>query len=391
MYCLIQFYVQLRTALSEHSPFLKVLAIKLVIFLSFWQSAAISVGTSTLNIVRPNQVIAYPDLKVGIPSLLLCFEMAIFAILHLWAFPYRPYLAAAKPTFYPSPDPALGLPPRENEHAPRSQGGFWGFAALWDALNLWDVAKAFGRGVRWLFVGVKHRHQDVSYHSTSRKDSAADESVDMADLDLAGKRRNKGGSANAAAGLGAGRPGARSTDHLPIANEFRRSRYGVLTGYGGAGAGAGAGGGGGGVGGGVEEGVTIGPGGIGGVGEEHAGLIAHAQPEPHSPAGGVGLAVSPGRRRGGDNPYDYDYDGGDGDDYHGARRQQQRQQQQDYAYPPAAAPYGGVASLSTVEEEEPYDRSGAYGGGGGNPRNSTQIKVGAALWGARPPQEGGPR
>lgn len=38
MYCLIQFYIQLRQDLTEHRPFLKILAIKLVIFLSFWQT-----------------------------------------------------------------------------------------------------------------------------------------------------------------------------------------------------------------------------------------------------------------------------------------------------------------------------------------------------------------
>ena len=45
MYCLIQFYIQLRRDLSVHSPFLKVVAIKLVIFLSFWQT----VGRSSLD------------------------------------------------------------------------------------------------------------------------------------------------------------------------------------------------------------------------------------------------------------------------------------------------------------------------------------------------------
>jgi len=72
MFCVVQFYVQLREPLADHQPFLKVLAIKLVIFLSFWQTVAISLGTSTLNLVHPNDVLAYPDIKVGIPSLLLC-------------------------------------------------------------------------------------------------------------------------------------------------------------------------------------------------------------------------------------------------------------------------------------------------------------------------------
>ena len=40
MYCLIQFYIQLRGDLAEHSPLLKVIAIKLVIFLSFWQTVS---------------------------------------------------------------------------------------------------------------------------------------------------------------------------------------------------------------------------------------------------------------------------------------------------------------------------------------------------------------
>ena len=40
MYCLIQFYHQTSQDIKQHSPFLKILSIKLVIFLSFWQSAS---------------------------------------------------------------------------------------------------------------------------------------------------------------------------------------------------------------------------------------------------------------------------------------------------------------------------------------------------------------
>ncbi|KAH8884808.1 putative DUF300 domain protein, partial [Thozetella sp. PMI_491] len=217
MYCVIQFYIQLKVPLAVHRPFLKVLAIKLVIFLSFWQSFAISIGTSTLDIVHANEVLAYPDIKVGIPALLLCFEMALFAILHLWAFPWRPYADDAPTSYYPNPDLNSSLPSRENEHGPR-QGGFLGIKALWDAVNIWDILKAFGRGIRWLFVGVKHRREDVSYRTT-RKNSATENGLDMDDL-------QKTDTSYGGGPVGMHKAGAKSTDHLPIAHEFRRSQYG---------------------------------------------------------------------------------------------------------------------------------------------------------------------
>ena len=162
MYCLIQFYIQTRHGIAEHKPFLKVLAIKLVIFLSFWQTWAISIGTSTLKIVHPNRKLAYPDLKVGVPALLLCIEMAIFSVLHIFAFPYGPYRSEEQGTFYPNPDPSKSTAQVENPNL-KPAGGPLGLLAIWDALNIWDFVKAFGRGTRWLFCGVKRRKEDSSY------------------------------------------------------------------------------------------------------------------------------------------------------------------------------------------------------------------------------------
>lgn len=51
MFCLIQFYIQLRVDLAPHKPFLKVLCIKLVIFFSFWQT----VGVSHVNFTDPSR------------------------------------------------------------------------------------------------------------------------------------------------------------------------------------------------------------------------------------------------------------------------------------------------------------------------------------------------
>ncbi|KKY34207.1 putative duf300 domain [Diaporthe ampelina] len=202
MYCVIQFYVQLKTELSSHKPFLKVLAIKGVIFLSFWQTMAISVGTGELDIISPSAILSYPDISVGIPSLLLCIEMLLFSIMHIWAYPWRPYRQDASPIFYPLPNKESTAPPQENVHIPPA-GGSIGLKALWDALNLWDVIKAFGRGMRWLFVGAKRRREDISYRkNTDINMDGKDTSYPLHPYDRV--------------------PVGKSTDHLPIATEFRK-------------------------------------------------------------------------------------------------------------------------------------------------------------------------
>ncbi|KAL7627577.1 hypothetical protein AAE478_001770 [Parahypoxylon ruwenzoriense] len=323
MYCLIQFYVQLKEPLAEHRPFLKVLAIKLVIFLSFWQTIAISLGTSTLHIVNPTAALAYPDLKVGVPSLMLCVEMAIFGILHLWAFPYAPYVEGSKTSYYPVADPSMGMPPRENEHGPK-MGGFIGLKAFGDALNLWDVIKAFGRGMRWLFVGVKHRRQDPSYQVKVPDDM--DTSYPMKPF-------------------AADHPGGKSTDHLPIATEFRRSTFGVPKSPGDR------------------------------IPEESAGLITYAQPNPTSPS----RQLSP---------------------YLDARRPQSHD---DLRAPGHYVPYDDTrGDIGTASARYEYDSNEAYGSQGGSTagwserqggarpgqRTTAQVQVGNALWGDQNPQAG---
>lgn len=170
MVCIVQVYVQLREPLADQKLFTKILAIKLVVFLVLWQTVLISVGTSNLHVIKPTATVSYPDIKVGIPNLLVCIEMACFAIFHFWAFDYRPYRENAPPSFYPVPDATRGGPQLENRHQPPS-GGFLGILAFIDALNPWDLVKAFARGVRWLMCGVKRRKDDASYANSMQLSS----------------------------------------------------------------------------------------------------------------------------------------------------------------------------------------------------------------------------
>ena len=182
MFCLIQFYIQLRQDLAEHRPFLKVLCIKLVIFFSFWQSVSdyptsvckvapqanarqlvISFLSSSSGPLQPTAKMAYPDIYVGIPSVLLCIEMAIFSIMHLFAFPWKPYSIK-----HSHKDPITASGSGYSGESPRYKGGPFGILAFADAFNPWDIIKASARGFRWLFVGSRHRHTDSSYQKPAK-------------------------------------------------------------------------------------------------------------------------------------------------------------------------------------------------------------------------------
>jgi hypothetical protein len=156
MYCLIQFYIQLKDDLAPHRPFLKVLCIKLVIFFCFWQSWIISLLTAEGGPLKATEQIAGPDLRIGIPSMLTCVEMAIFSLLHIWAFPWKPYDLNRQNPLDTAMD-GYSSQPKSYAHGP--------IRAILDALNPWDILKACSRGFRWLFVGVRHREKDSSYQT----------------------------------------------------------------------------------------------------------------------------------------------------------------------------------------------------------------------------------
>jgi hypothetical protein len=91
--------------------------------------------------------------------MLLCVEMAIFAVMHLFAFPWREYDLSKTPYSDPVTAPGSGF----SGTAPKYHGGRMGIKAYGDTFNPWDLIKATARGFRWLFVRRRHRHHDVSY------------------------------------------------------------------------------------------------------------------------------------------------------------------------------------------------------------------------------------
>ena len=83
--------------------------------------------------------------------------MAIFSVLHIFSFPWKPYAIGQEAEF-------------DGSGKANFYGGPFGLKALLDAFNPWDQIKAVARGTRWLFVGRKRRTLDPSYQK-------ADESI----------------------------------------------------------------------------------------------------------------------------------------------------------------------------------------------------------------------
>ncbi|EOD48236.1 putative duf300 domain protein [Neofusicoccum parvum UCRNP2] len=166
MIFLMQFYLQFKDALQHHNPFLKFLAIKFVVFLSYVQTFILQQLTSGDSpTLEPSRTISYHSLDVGIPNLILCVEMAIAAILHLWAYPWRGYASVGveDPRELVSPTAAIELGSEEDiigrlpkTDAKKSGSFVAGLRVFVDAMNFWDIAEAIFYSGRWLFVRNQH-------------------------------------------------------------------------------------------------------------------------------------------------------------------------------------------------------------------------------------------
>ena len=122
----------------------------------------ISSITSTGAIKASNRI-QTPDIRIGIPSMLLCIEMAIFSVFHLWAFPWKVY-DVRRSKIVASESAAGFLPDPKTAY----RGGPFGSKALMDAFNPWDIIKAISRGFKWFLVGRMTRMQDISYKSSTQ-------------------------------------------------------------------------------------------------------------------------------------------------------------------------------------------------------------------------------
>ncbi|KAK3816385.1 MAG: organic solute transporter Ostalpha-domain-containing protein, partial [Benniella sp.] len=89
-YFLIMFYFTVREELKEYSPFYKFMAVKLVVFFSFWQLVVVE-GLVYFGIIKETTYWSTANISVGINAVLIDIEMVFFALMHVKAFSYKPY------------------------------------------------------------------------------------------------------------------------------------------------------------------------------------------------------------------------------------------------------------------------------------------------------------
>eukprot|EP00250_Pteridium_aquilinum_P016244 c23021_g2_i1 orf=593-2020(-) len=87
LYALVLFYVACKDLLRPFKPVPKFVIIKSVVFLTYWQGVLVFLAAKT-------GVIKNSDDAADVQNFIICVEMAMAAVGHLYAFPYKEYAEA---------------------------------------------------------------------------------------------------------------------------------------------------------------------------------------------------------------------------------------------------------------------------------------------------------
>ncbi|KAJ4874528.1 Protein LAZ1-like protein 1 [Raphanus sativus] len=87
LYCLVQFYNVIKDKLAPIKPLAKFLTFKSIVFLTWWQGIIVaflfSMGLFKGSLAK--------ELKTRIQDYIICIEMGVAAVVHLYVFPAAPY------------------------------------------------------------------------------------------------------------------------------------------------------------------------------------------------------------------------------------------------------------------------------------------------------------
>ncbi|KAJ1692546.1 hypothetical protein LUZ63_009244 [Rhynchospora breviuscula] len=89
LYCLVQFYAVIKDELAHIKPLAKFLVFKSIVFLTWWQDVAIAILFSMGFLKGP--IAEALQFKSSIQDFIICIEMGVASIVHIFVFPSKPY------------------------------------------------------------------------------------------------------------------------------------------------------------------------------------------------------------------------------------------------------------------------------------------------------------
>ncbi|RWR90587.1 protein LAZ1 isoform X1 [Cinnamomum micranthum f. kanehirae] len=89
LYCLVQFYTVTKDELAHIKPLAKFLVFKSIVFLTWWQGVAIAL-LYALGLFK-SPIAQGLQFKSSVQDFIICIEMGVASIVHLFVFPAKPY------------------------------------------------------------------------------------------------------------------------------------------------------------------------------------------------------------------------------------------------------------------------------------------------------------
>ncbi|XP_056169981.1 protein LAZ1 isoform X2 [Syzygium oleosum] len=89
LYCLVQFYTVTNDELAHIKPLAKFLTFKSIVFLTWWQGVAIAI-LYALGLFK-SPIAQALQFKSSVQDFIICIEMGIASVVHLYVFPAKPY------------------------------------------------------------------------------------------------------------------------------------------------------------------------------------------------------------------------------------------------------------------------------------------------------------
>ncbi|KAL7102341.1 hypothetical protein ACP275_08G114100 [Erythranthe tilingii] len=89
LYCLVHFYTITKDELAHIKPLYKFLTFKSIVFLTWWQGVAIAL-LYAIGLVK-SPIAQSLQFKSSVQDFIICIEMGIASVVHLYVFPAKPY------------------------------------------------------------------------------------------------------------------------------------------------------------------------------------------------------------------------------------------------------------------------------------------------------------